>query len=178
MNKNKVKYGVFIGRFQPLHAGHLNSINKIVEQGLIPVILIGSAQERGTEKNPLSFVERRNLIEKEIPNVITRPLKDFKSNEDWAKNVIHTLWSISHNIKEFTFFFHNKEEDKYDFTYKDIKYKNESYSKILEIEGLSIQYLPISNINVSATKIRNNPDKYKEFISNETYNLIKGLQND
>ena len=48
----KHKVGLYVGRFQPFHNGHLS----IVKEGLAHcarlILVIGSAQESGTEQNP------------------------------------------------------------------------------------------------------------------------------
>lgn len=58
----KYKCGLYVGRFQPLHIGHTSIIDRMLDECEYVVIAIGSAQESGTEKNPLSFPLRKHII--------------------------------------------------------------------------------------------------------------------
>ena len=55
MKNKKDKIGLYIGRFQPFHKGHLNVVEEALNHCDKLIIAIGSAQEFGTEKNPFSF---------------------------------------------------------------------------------------------------------------------------
>lgn len=57
------KSGLYLGRFQPLHIGHTSIIDRMLKECKWLTIAIGSAQESGTERNPLSFSLRKRLIE-------------------------------------------------------------------------------------------------------------------
>jgi nicotinamide-nucleotide adenylyltransferase len=59
---------LFVGRFQPFHKGHLRVIKDILKENDFVVIAIGSSQEKGTEKNPFSFEERKKMIEIALKN--------------------------------------------------------------------------------------------------------------
>lgn len=49
---------VIVGRFQPVHKGHLHTIKQILDKGEDLVIAIGSAQYSHTPDNPFSGGER------------------------------------------------------------------------------------------------------------------------
>jgi nicotinamide-nucleotide adenylyltransferase len=49
---------LFIGRFQPVHRGHLHTIKQILERDDELIIAIGSAQHSHTPDNPFSGGER------------------------------------------------------------------------------------------------------------------------
>ncbi len=49
---------LFIGRFQPVHRGHLHTIKQILERDEILIIAIGSAQHSHTPDNPFTGGER------------------------------------------------------------------------------------------------------------------------
>lgn len=59
----KDKLGVFLGRFQPLHNGHIAIIDKMLENHKEILILIGSADKLFTLRNPLLGGTRLNIIE-------------------------------------------------------------------------------------------------------------------
>lgn len=61
------KVGVFIGRFQPLHIGHLETIERALAEVDELVIIIGSARTARNLRNPFTANERREMIESSLP---------------------------------------------------------------------------------------------------------------
>lgn len=61
------KVGVFIGRFQPLHVGHLETIERALTEVDELVIVIGSARNARNLRNPFTADERREMIESALP---------------------------------------------------------------------------------------------------------------
>ncbi|MFW6008064.1 MAG: adenylyltransferase/cytidyltransferase family protein [archaeon] len=61
MNKS-FELGLFCGRFQHIHKGHQNIIDIGLQLCNKLLILVGSAQEKGTKRNPLFVDTRINLI--------------------------------------------------------------------------------------------------------------------
>lgn len=59
---------LFIGRFQPLHSGHLWALKQIDSAPDIGSIIIGigSSQYARTQDNPFSFDERKQMIEESL----------------------------------------------------------------------------------------------------------------
>lgn len=88
-------YLVFIGRFQPLHNGHLHIIRRALAQARKVIILIGSANATRSPRNPFTFDERRatilaarRAIEASPDRIIVRPLPDFAYNDQaWIAHV-------------------------------------------------------------------------------------------
>ena len=58
----KFKCGLYVGRFQPLHIGHTSIIDRMLEECEEVIVAVGSAQESGTERNPLSYPFRQLII--------------------------------------------------------------------------------------------------------------------
>ena len=58
---------LIIGRFQPLHLGHLHAIQKTLENFDFLIIGVGSSQAAGTKRNPFSYEERREMLERSLP---------------------------------------------------------------------------------------------------------------
>ncbi len=86
--------GVFPGRFQPPHYGHLKAVKWALEKVVDElIIVIGSAQDSFSLKNPLTAGERflllRSLLESEAPHYVDRvlivPVMDINSNKQWVK---------------------------------------------------------------------------------------------
>jgi nicotinamide-nucleotide adenylyltransferase len=57
-----VKRGLFIGRFQPFHNGHLSAVKDILKETEELVIVIGSAQYSHNLSNPFTAGERLTMI--------------------------------------------------------------------------------------------------------------------
>jgi len=51
-----VRRGLFVGRFQPFHKGHLKAMKDILEKVDELVIVVGSSQYSHTMDNPLANV--------------------------------------------------------------------------------------------------------------------------
>jgi nicotinamide-nucleotide adenylyltransferase len=61
-----VKRGLYVGRFQPFHLGHLDAIKHILGKAEELVIVIGSAQYSHTVKDPFTAGERLTMIRKAL----------------------------------------------------------------------------------------------------------------
>lgn len=90
-----MKRGLFIGRFQPLHKGHIEIIKKILREVDELIIGIGSAQESHTLENPFTAGERelmilRSLAEEKIDlsRVHIIPIPDVNNNSVWVSHVL------------------------------------------------------------------------------------------
>ena len=90
--------GMILGRFQPIHRGHMEIIKKAMELCENLLIVVGSAEKERTAQNPFSFVERKHLIETAISTCTNKSSAnrffvigfddDFKlSNQEYAKEL-------------------------------------------------------------------------------------------
>jgi nicotinamide-nucleotide adenylyltransferase len=61
-----VKRGLFVGRFQPFHLGHLAAIKDVLKEVDELVIVIGSAQSSHNLNNPFTAGERLIMIRKAL----------------------------------------------------------------------------------------------------------------
>ena len=57
--KQKYVAGLAVMRAQPLHIGHIKLINRMLDECKKVIILLGSVQEQGTERNPYPYVLRK-----------------------------------------------------------------------------------------------------------------------
>lgn len=72
---------VFIGRFQPLHAGHQEVIERARSLAKNVLVLVGSAGVARSARNPFTFEERKNLIHTLYPDVNVQPVHDHTYND-------------------------------------------------------------------------------------------------
>ncbi len=97
---NNCHYAVFIGRFQPLHIGHLYVFEQALKQAEKLIILVGSSGGVRTLRNPFTFAERAAMIQAALPpalrkRVIVKPLQDFTyNNAAWVAAVNDTVAAI------------------------------------------------------------------------------------
>jgi len=171
-----IKYGSIVIRAQPFHTGHMHIINKIIEDGLEPIIILGSANEAGTEKNPYTCEQRATMIRLIYPKILIQYLADYKSYEYWLETLINGIkYQTKAPIESSTIYLHEKLEDLQNFTFRGIDYTDESYCKMYEIEGLHTTSLPISDIQIRAKAIREDLEGNKQFLHPKVYKYIKGL---
>lgn len=84
-------YGVYIGRFQPLHIGHEHVIREALTKVETLVIVIGSAFTARTPVNPFSWEERREMLrmvfahEIATGRILIAPLYDYADDGVWAE---------------------------------------------------------------------------------------------
>lgn len=89
-----LKRGLYVGRFQPFHLGHLNAIKEALKEAHELVIVIGSAQYSHTFNNPFTAGERlvmvRNALEESTVNskqIWIVPVPDVHLHMMWVSSV-------------------------------------------------------------------------------------------
>jgi len=97
---------IFIGRFQPLHYGHMRVIDIGLQRSKKLIMLVGSANIGRTLRNPFTFQERFAMIATEYQDMIDAgklvilPLNDYTyMDEQWIEAVqnIHDQEQIGPN---------------------------------------------------------------------------------
>lgn len=84
---------VYIGRFQPFHVGHRRVVELALEKTSHLLVLVGSAYQTRTIKNPFTFQERSEMIlssldPQHISKITIRALRDAPYNENaWLQEV-------------------------------------------------------------------------------------------
>lgn len=92
MGSQRHSLAVFIGRFQPFHAGHHDVVASMATQADSLLMLVGSAYRARSWKNPFSYAERARFIAQGCADISlaldTLPLVDTLYNDRaWATNV-------------------------------------------------------------------------------------------
>ena len=90
--------GLIVGRFQTFHKGHQSLVETALNLCYRVVILVGSAQESGTERNPFNVATRINVIRECYPDenrVKIYALPDLTHEDDittdWGKFVLENV---------------------------------------------------------------------------------------
>lgn len=88
-----VRTGAFIGRFQPLHRGHLEAIRFALGRVDRLVVVVGSAQKNHEKRNPFTAGERIEMLwrtlrsEGLIDRVVIVPVPDVENHDIWVSTV-------------------------------------------------------------------------------------------
>lgn len=85
MNDNDLKFGYIIGRFNFMHLGHHELVDEMIKKSDHHVIFIGSADKLRTDSNPLSFEERKSLMEAHYPNSTIIGIDDMDDMDLWKE---------------------------------------------------------------------------------------------
>ncbi len=84
--------GLIVGRFQPLHKGHLMAIREALGKCDDLIIVIGSAEDSHTERNPFTAGERfqmliSSLAPEERSRVFIVPIGDLNRYSLWVGHI-------------------------------------------------------------------------------------------
>ena len=94
---------VYIGRFAPFHNGHAHVLRRALETSKLVIVLIGSSGQARSLKNPLTFDERHDMIQKwragiggiashVFCDLIILPIRDYPYNDAlWIRQVQRTV---------------------------------------------------------------------------------------
>jgi nicotinamide-nucleotide adenylyltransferase len=90
----KYQHGLFIGRFQPLHNGHVFAIEYALNKSEFLYIGIGSSDKSHEERNPFTAAERIVMIKTTLDEMkidprtwMIIPIPDTTSHYLWTKMV-------------------------------------------------------------------------------------------
>lgn len=143
---SKHSTGIFIGRFQPIHSGHIHAIGVAASQVRQLIIMVGSANQCRSIRNPWSFQERKSMIRiklesANIQNVTIVPLNDYPySDSQWITDVRSTI--EYHTEDKPVLFGHMKEGNDYLTWFPDWEFRSiESQSKINATEVRTTMFL-------------------------------------
>ena len=154
-----MQVGILVGRFQPVHIGHVQAIEFALENSNKLFIVVGSAEKSNQKRNPFTFEERKKMIElaineKELQdNISIIPINDANNHTEW-------IASIKNTVGEYNLIFTNDE-----LTEKLFK-KNET--KVINV--------PLLDRNIlSATEVRKRLELDKEWESLVTPEIAQYL---
>ena len=159
-----VRRGLFVGRFQPIHKGHVKAIKDILKQVDELVIVIGSAQHSHGADNPFTTGERITMIRRALES------ENIPLTRCWIVPVpdlhIHMIWASE--VTGYTPKF-------------DIIYSNEPLTRRLFIEaGVKVEPVPFHKRKIySSTVIRERMLKnksWKELVPKSVAQFIKEIK--
>lgn len=140
--------GLYVGRFQPFHLGHLHAIRHVLSDVEELIIVIGSAQYSHKLDNPFTAGERITMISKALTEAritpqkyLIIPIRDLH---------VHMMWVTE--IKGYTPRF-------------EVVFSNEPLTRRLFVEaGFPVRSIPLSRRHLYlATEVR------KRMLKNESW---------
>ncbi len=154
--KEKIKVAIYIGRFAPLHNGHIEVIKHCNKNYDKTIVLIGSKNKRRTTKNPFPVNEIKKWIcDNSDENTITLAINDYLySDNKWIaqiEDLVHSLF----NKNEYDYYITGHEKDASSY-----------YLKIFPTWKVNL--LPEFDNGISATYIRNN-----YFVDDQIFSVTK-----
>ncbi|QEA13666.1 bifunctional nicotinamide-nucleotide adenylyltransferase/Nudix hydroxylase [Comamonas flocculans] len=92
MDHHRFDIAVLIGRFQPVHKGHLALLQEAARQARLVVVVLGSAFQARTPRNPFTWQERAELLRASVEpslreRLIPCPVRDYYDEPRWADAV-------------------------------------------------------------------------------------------
>ena len=166
-----MRNGIIFGKFYPLHIGHINFINKCKEKVDKLYIVLCSDENRDTKlfkesDYRLKPSKRINIIKEEFYNDEKIEILQLDETgityypngwEDWSNAVDKMLIEYNVNI-DVVFTNEIKDVENYKKYFKKLKNINENFEVITtDVDR--------DEVHISATEIRNNPEKNKMFLT-------------
>ena len=171
--------GLFIGRMNPPHNWHINTIEKAILENEKVLILLWSSIVKDKDKNPLTFLERKSLLEKYLKNdekVKILELPDEKSDLIWTLHVYKRICDNFPNISKVNFYFWDKENDS---AYRCVKeYLEYFFNLKINFVEISRKKSFVGSLELSWTNFRKlliekKFDLAKKFTKKEIFDEIK-----
>jgi nicotinamide-nucleotide adenylyltransferase len=165
LRKNNLT-GVFIGRFQPFHLGHLEAVKYALTKVNQLIIVIGSAQYSHTLTNPFTAGERLIMIKLALNEAGINCNKYFIIPVEDVN--VHSIW-VAHLKSRLPPF--------------NVAFSNEPVtSRLLKEEGIKVEKIPFFNRTLySATEIRKRilkGENWMELVPKSVAQFIKEIKGD
>ncbi len=150
---------LFVGRFQPLHLGHLSVIEWLRAEGYDQIIIgIGSSQYSGTDENPLSFAQRSQCWQQLYPELPVVAIPDIHDDAHWVEHVRKVVYTV------------------YPSGFDQFVSGNPWVERLATEAGLST-LIPPQTLRIDATTIRqlirNHDDAWKHYVPATLHNFIQ-----
>ncbi len=83
---------LLIGRFEPVHSGHLALLQEALRQAPQVIVVVGSAWQPRSPKNPFTWQEREAMLREALPapdraRVQVLPVRDYYNEAVWVQAV-------------------------------------------------------------------------------------------
>ena len=167
-----MKVGLVIGRFQPLHNGHVALIQKAMDDNDVVLVLVGSQNKLTDYRNPFDIETRLELLKEhfaQYDKMYFKGMDDYPNNEQWVEDVISRVNTITDDPRATTVYTSDKDAEFYRMNFL--------YSvEVSPSKGLNAT--DIREFSYRAGGIHHNiPQVTKEFLTNwletDEYNRLR-----
>lgn len=167
--------GLLVGRFQTFHKGH----QKLVETGLMLcdrlLLLVGSSQECGTERNPLNVQTRIEMIKSvyQTDRVMIYALADLTDEDDirpeWGRYLLDNVDRYIYKAPELMIYGNDESRSRW-FALEDIK----DTSEFIVNRGA----LPISATMLREMMVRDDRKAWMRWVDPKLHKLYDRLRDE
>ena len=168
--------GLICGRFQTFHKGH----EKLVDTGLKLcdrlLILIGSSQECGTERNPLNINTRTKMLKAiygDSPNIMIYGLADMTNESDicpeWGRYLLDNAERYVYKNPEVMIYGNDESRSSW-FDKKDLKNTTELI--------INREELPISATMLRKLMVENKRKEWMQWVNPRLHKMYNELRDE
>ena len=171
-----MKIGVFVGSFDPVHKGHTNIMNYLVDKNIVDKVLVIAT---------CNYWDKQNITDLKVRLDMLNLIKNKNIIIDKKHNKLEYTYQILNSLKK-----ENPKDEFYLVIGADnanTLYKWKNFDEIIKhgiivlrrndikitLDAKNLIIIDKSFGNISSTKIRNDVDKCKEYLSDEVYYYIK-----
>lgn len=165
--------GLVLGRFHPMHKGHMEIIDIARKLCKKTMVLVGSAQESGTLRNPFKVETRKKAIHAiyQQEDVIIGELDDMTNENDicfeWGKYILDTV-KKKYNLEPDLMVYGKDESRKGWFSEEDSK----KFSEVIVARD---------KIEISATQLRrylreDKKEEWQKYVPEEIWDMYGELR--
>ena len=91
---------LYIGRFEPVHTGHLALLQRALASARQVIVVVGSAWQARSPKNPFTWQEREAMLHAALPKAIRSrvqvlPMRDYYNEAVWVQAVVRGVTQIT-----------------------------------------------------------------------------------
>lgn len=173
METKKYNFSLVLGRLNHIHIGHEMLINESIKVSKETLVLLGSAQEEGTLRNPFKFDTRKRLVEKiyNDDSIIVLGLNDMSHEHDisfkWGRYILDNVYSLTGKRPDL-FVYGNDESRQGWFSDEDKK-------------GIDEMIISRDIIKISATNLRGliligKKDEWVKYVSKNIHDEFDALR--
>lgn len=176
--KKLYNLGVICGRFSHMHIGHENLINHSILLCNKTLILLGSAQEEKTLRNPFSYSTREKAIKEVYPDwekkgIVIKPLYDMTNEYDitheWGMYLKNTIEKYCGSFADLLITGDDKSRSEC-FTQKDLEHT----SNLIVARKID----PISATDLRAMLVLNQKNEWQKFTPAQMHKMYDELRDE
>lgn len=171
--EKKFEFGLVLGRFHHLHKGHQQIIEMARSLCQKTLILIGSAQESGTVRNPFKVETREEIIRQiyQDEDVLIGTMADMTNENDicfeWGSYILKNVEKMTGKVPDLMVY--GKDESRKGWFSKEDRQK---FSELIVARD---------KIDISATRLReflvqNEKEKWMQYVPEAIWDKYESLR--